>query len=60
MRVRAGRGFTFEELKAAGIAKKQALTIGIPVDHRRRNRSEESLARSLLHLLVAVVSEDAH
>lgn len=50
MRVRAGRGFTFEELKSAGIPRKQALTIGIPVDHRRRNRSEESLARNVERL----------
>ena len=31
---RGGRGFTFEELKAAGITKKYAQTIGISVDHR--------------------------
>nr|AAX48845.1 L13 [Suberites domuncula] len=42
-KVRSGRGFTFEELKAAGVSKKQALKIGIAVDHRRRNRSLESL-----------------
>ncbi|KAH8922437.1 ribosomal protein L13e [Atractiella rhizophila] len=42
-RLRAGRGFTLEELKAAGIRRKEALSIGIPVDHRRRNRSEDSL-----------------
>jgi len=43
-KTRLGRGFTLEELKAAGIPKKLAPTIGICVDHRRRNRSEESLA----------------
>jgi len=43
MKVRAGRGFSLEELKAAGIPKKLAPTIGIAVDHRRRNRSLESL-----------------
>ncbi|KAI9226667.1 MAG: 50S ribosomal protein L13e [Piptocephalis tieghemiana] len=43
IKVRAGRGFTLEELKAAGIPKKEARTIGIAVDHRRRNKSEESL-----------------
>jgi len=42
-KVRAGRGFTIEELKAAGIAKAVARTIGIAVDHRRRNKSMESL-----------------
>eukprot|EP00095_Tigriopus_kingsejongensis_P011011 snap_masked-scaffold1087_size63509-processed-gene-0.8 protein:Tk11011 transcript:snap_masked-scaffold1087_size63509-processed-gene-0.8-mRNA-1 annotation:"60s ribosomal protein l13" len=40
---RLGRGFTLEELKAAGLSKGQAQTIGISVDHRRRNKSVESL-----------------
>ncbi|CAB65806.1 60S ribosomal protein L13 [Schizosaccharomyces pombe] len=59
MKVRAGRGFTLEELKAAGVSRRVASTIGIPVDHRRRNRSEESLQRNverikvyLAHLIV--------
>jgi len=43
MKLRAGRGFTLEELKEAGIAAKQARTIGIAVDHRRRNKCTESL-----------------
>jgi len=34
----------FLNAQAAGIPKKLAPTIGICVDHRRRNRSEESLA----------------
>ncbi|KAM0750241.1 ribosomal protein L13e [Meredithblackwellia eburnea MCA 4105] len=42
-KLRAGRGFTKAELKAAGIRTKEALSIGIPVDHRRKNRSEEGL-----------------
>ena len=42
-KLRQGRGFTTEELKAAGIRKKEARSIGIPVDHRRKNKSEESL-----------------
>lgn len=42
-KVRLGRGFTLDELKAAGIPRKQALTIGIAVDHRRKNRCTESL-----------------
>merc|ERR1712216_1114242 len=42
-KLRQGRGFTFEELKEAGVNRKEALTIGIAVDHRRRNRSAESL-----------------
>ena len=42
-KVRAGRGFTLDELKAAGIPPKHAQTVGICVDHRRKNRSEESM-----------------
>ena len=41
MKTRVGRGFTLAELKEAGIGKKQARGIGIIVDHRRRNLSEE-------------------
>jgi len=41
-KVRAGRGFTLDELQAAGIARKLAPTIGITVDPRRKNRSEEA------------------
>ncbi|KAI0082280.1 60S ribosomal protein L13 [Panus rudis PR-1116 ss-1] len=43
-KVREGRGFTLAELKEAGIGKKEARTIGIVVDHRRRNLSEEGKA----------------
>ncbi|CAG8571381.1 11208_t:CDS:2 [Acaulospora colombiana] len=50
-RLRVGRGFTLDELKAAGIRRKEALTIGIPVDHRRKNRSEESLQYNVQRLL---------
>jgi large subunit ribosomal protein L13e len=50
MKVKAGRGFTFEELKAAGIPRKLALSVGIAVDHRRKNRSEESLAANKARL----------
>lgn len=47
---RLGRGFTLEELKAAGVPKKLAPTIGICVDHRRKNRSENSLATNVERL----------
>ena len=43
MKLRKGRGFTMEELKEAGINAKLAQTIGIAVDHRRTNKSVESL-----------------
>ncbi|KAG5517957.1 hypothetical protein PMAC_000412 [Pneumocystis sp. 'macacae'] len=49
-KLRLGRGFTFDELKAVGISRHYALTIGIPVDHRRRNRSFESLQKNVERL----------
>ena len=66
MKLRAGRGFTLEELKVnrtvdiremfnkglqeAGIRRKEARSIGIAVDHRRRNRSNESLELNVQRL----------
>ena len=50
-KLRQGRGFTLEELKAANINKRQAKTIGIAVDHRRRNKSLESLQRNTERLV---------
>jgi len=50
MRLRAGRGFSLDELKAAGVARKQALSIGIPVDHRRKNRSQEGFQNNVARL----------
>ncbi|KAH0466097.1 hypothetical protein IEQ34_006200 [Dendrobium chrysotoxum] len=50
MKPRTGRGFTLEELKAAGIPKKLAPTIGIAVDHRRKNRSLEGLQANIQRL----------
>ncbi|KAG0147182.1 hypothetical protein CROQUDRAFT_656470 [Cronartium quercuum f. sp. fusiforme G11] len=50
-RVRSGRGFTAAELAAAGIRRKEALSIGIPYDHRRRNKSEEGVALNAERLL---------
>ncbi|CAJ2504737.1 Uu.00g121310.m01.CDS01 [Anthostomella pinea] len=49
-RVRAGRGFTLTELKEAGIPRLVAPTIGISVDPRRQNLSEESLAANVARL----------
>ncbi|KAJ8916741.1 hypothetical protein NQ315_013947 [Exocentrus adspersus] len=40
-KVRAGRGFTLQELKAAGLNPRFARTVGIAVDSRRRNKSVE-------------------
>lgn len=49
-KLRLGRGFTLEELKSAGIHKKEARTIGIAVDYRRKNRSVESLQQNVQRL----------
>ncbi|CAL9247114.1 unnamed protein product [Arabidopsis halleri] len=50
MKVRTGKGFTLEELKAAGIPKKLAPTIGISVDHHRKNRSLEGFQYNVQRL----------
>lgn len=42
-KLRSGRGFTAQELKAAGMTRQEAMRVGISVDHRRRNRCQESL-----------------
>jgi len=42
-KVRYGRGFTLDELKAAGISAAFARTVGIAVDHRRTSTSAEQL-----------------
>ncbi|KAI0094812.1 ribosomal protein L13e [Irpex rosettiformis] len=49
-KVREGRGFTLSELKEAGIGRKEARTVGIVVDHRRRNLSEEGKALNVERL----------
>src|SRR5258706_14888141 len=40
-KIRQGRGFSLGELKEAGVTPKAALRLGIIVDHRRRNLSEQ-------------------
>jgi len=49
-RLRAGRGFSVEEVKAAGMNVKEAQSVGIAIDHRRRNRSEEGLKQNVQRL----------
>ena len=49
-KVRAGRGFTLDELKAAGVRKQQAAGLGISIDHRRKNRSEEAFQANVARL----------
>eukprot|EP00913_Durusdinium_trenchii_P006488 g6099.t1 len=50
MKLRLGKGFTLDELKEAKIPRKFAKTIGIAIDHRRRNRCTESLQRNVERL----------
>lgn len=49
-RVRAGRGFTLDELKQAGINREFAKTVGIAVDTRRTNRSVASMMANVERL----------
>lgn len=49
-KVRAGRGFTLTELKAVGLTPKYARTVGISVDHRRQNRSQETFETNVARL----------
>merc|ERR1711862_77970 len=52
MKLRLGKGFTLDELREAKIPPKLAPTIGISVDHRRRNRCAESLKANVDRLKV--------
>ncbi len=49
-KVRTGRGFTLEEIRAAGITAGTAKSLKIAVDHRRTNKSEASLAANVQRL----------
>lgn len=49
-KVRAGRGFTIEELKGAKVSPAQARSIGISIDKRRSNKSQESLDLNIARL----------
>lgn len=49
-KVRAGRGFTIAELKAAKINPLEARGIGIAVDKRRHNRSQEGFNANVQRL----------
>ncbi|PRT56063.1 60S ribosomal protein L13 [Wickerhamiella sorbophila] len=49
-KTRAGRGFSLDELKAAGIPRNYARTVGIAVDHRRQNRSVEGFELNVARL----------
>jgi large subunit ribosomal protein L13e len=49
-KTRLGRGFTLAEIKEAGIPAKMAPTLGISIDHRRRNRSLEGMQENVNRL----------
>ncbi len=50
-KVKLGRGFSLAELAAAKISAKVAPTIGISVDHRRTNKSQETLDANVKRLV---------
>ena len=50
-RVRNGRGFTLQEIRAANLSVNFARSIGVSVDHRRKNRSQEALDANKQRLL---------
>mmetsp|Transcript_10932 Transcript_10932/g.20422 ORF Transcript_10932/g.20422 Transcript_10932/m.20422 type:complete len:210 (+) Transcript_10932:394-1023(+) len=49
-KLRLGRGFTLDELKAAGLTATYARTVGIAVDCRRSSRSVEAMERNVARL----------
>ena len=49
-KTKKGRGFSLQEIKAAGLTAQFARTVGVRVDHRRRNKSSESLQRNVKEL----------
>ena len=51
-RVRYGKGFTLEELKEAGLNAKFARTVGVAVDFRRFDTSNETKQRNVQRLNV--------
>merc|ERR1712048_241729 len=49
-KTKLGRGFTLEEVKLAGLTAAFARSVGIAVDHRRRNKSAEAQALNVARL----------
>lgn len=50
-KIRSGKDFNLAEIKARGLNKKFAKTIGIAVDPRRRNKSVASLRTNTKRLV---------
>jgi len=49
-KVRYGRGFSLDELKECKVSPKYAATVGITVDHRRTNKSVDSMTANVERL----------
>jgi large subunit ribosomal protein L13e len=45
-----GKGFSPDELKAAGVSKQQAKQAGLPVDMRRKSSHDENVASIKAHV----------
>merc|ERR1711977_303330 len=50
VKVRIGRGFSLAEIKAAKLSKREARSLGVAVDHRRRNKSVEGMEANVQRL----------
>ncbi len=50
---RYGKGFSGEEFKAVGLSVKEALSLKIPVDIRRKTRHDENIETLRRHLNLA-------
>eukprot|EP00744_Colponema_vietnamica_P000010 GILI01000025.1.p2 GENE.GILI01000025.1~~GILI01000025.1.p2 ORF type:complete len:208 (-),score=85.06 GILI01000025.1:105-728(-) len=50
LKQRLGRGFTLEELQAAGVNRNLARSVGVAVDHRRTNKSVEAFQENVQRL----------
>jgi ribosomal protein L13E len=46
---KTGKGFSPDELKAAGVSKQQAQQAGLPVDMRRKSSHDENVAAIKAH-----------
>merc|ERR1711988_1677941 len=50
VKTRVGRGFSLAEIKAAKLSKREARSLGVAVDHRRRNKSVEGMEANVQRL----------
>lgn len=46
---KTGKGFSPNELKAAGVSRQQAMQAGLPVDLRRKSEHKENVAAIKAH-----------